>query len=213
MNIKIEIKSIVGSILFEYEAPDNTIKKTLERANLEGANLGGAYLEGANLGGAYLEGANLEGANLEGAYLGGAYLEGANLEGANLEGAYLRGANLVGANLEGAKNADYVIAQTRILPEGDIIGYKKCANSVIVKLLIPTDAKRSHAFGRKCRAEFAKVIEIFGSEVATSTHDKTFTYRVGDTIKPTKEFDLNWMEECSTGVHFFITRIEAERYN
>jgi hypothetical protein len=48
--------------------------------------------------GAYLRGANLEGANLE-----GAYLRGANLEGANLEGAYLRGAYLEGANLEGAK--------------------------------------------------------------------------------------------------------------
>ena len=52
--------------------------------------------------------------------------------------------------------------QTRILPEGDIIGYKKCRDGVIVKLLIPIKAKRSHAFGRKCRAEYAKVLEIFG---------------------------------------------------
>jgi hypothetical protein len=49
--------------------------------------------------GAYLRGANLEGANLE-----GAYLRGANLEGAYLRGANLRGANLGDAYLEGAKN-------------------------------------------------------------------------------------------------------------
>ena len=111
--VKFEIKNKwTGSILFEYEKEDNTLKKTVEEAvrvgaNLEGAYLGGANLEGANLVGAYLEGANLRGANLEGANLRGAnlegaYLRGANLEGANLEGAYLGGANLEGANLVGA---------------------------------------------------------------------------------------------------------------
>ena len=110
--IKIEIKNIVGKVLFEHEQENNTIKKTLEEAvekkiHFKGANLEGAYLEGTNLEGANLEGANLEGANLEGANLKGAYLEGANLEGAylegaNLKGAYLEGANLEGANLEGA---------------------------------------------------------------------------------------------------------------
>ena len=96
--IKIEIKNrFTGSILFEWESENNTIKETIERANLEGANLKGAYLEGA-----YLKGANLEGANLEGAYLEGAYLMGANLGGANLGGAYLEGAYLKGAHLKGA---------------------------------------------------------------------------------------------------------------
>ena len=87
--IKIEIKTLFGNVLFQYEKENNTIKDTLEKAVQEGANL-----EGANLEGAYLRGANLEGANLEGAYLEGANLEGANLEGANLEGANLRGAYL-----------------------------------------------------------------------------------------------------------------------
>ena len=111
--VKFEIKNKwTGSVLFEYEKEDNTLKKTVEKAvkegaNLEGADLEGAYLrgayfEGANLEGADLEGADLEGANLEGADLEGAYLRGANLEGAYLEGAYLRGANLEGADLEGA---------------------------------------------------------------------------------------------------------------
>ena len=98
--VKFEIKNKwTGSILFEYEKEDNTLKKTveeavrvgayLEGANLAGANLAGADLEGADLGGADLEGADLEGAYLRGAYLRGAYLEGANLAGANLKGAYI----------------------------------------------------------------------------------------------------------------------------
>ena len=60
-----------------------------ECANLNGANLRGAYLNGANLRDAYLYGANLRDANLYGAYLYGANLRGADLYGANLYGANL----------------------------------------------------------------------------------------------------------------------------
>ena len=112
MKTKIEIKSIFGYILFEFEKENNTIKDTLVEAvkrgaDLGGANLGGADLDGANLGGANLRyanlgGANLDGANLDGANLGGANLRYANLDGANLDGADLGGANLGGANLGGA---------------------------------------------------------------------------------------------------------------
>ncbi|WP_210303210.1 DUF5758 domain-containing protein, partial [Rhizobium aethiopicum] len=114
-------------------------------------------------------------------------------------------------NLGEAKNAELPIAQTRILPEGSIIGWKKCQNGVIVKLRIPEEAKRSHAFGRKCRAEFADVIEIIGADVAISQHDYKTEYRVGQRETP-DSFDENWMEECAPGIHFFISRIEAENY-
>jgi len=56
------IKSVVGKILFEYEEKGNSIKRTLEKAVKEGADLKGAYLKGADLKGAYLEGADLKGA-------------------------------------------------------------------------------------------------------------------------------------------------------
>ena len=82
--IKIQIKSILGSVLFEHESENNTIKETILEAKKSGANLVGANLEGANLVGAYLRGANLRGANLRGANLECANLRGANLEGANL---------------------------------------------------------------------------------------------------------------------------------
>ena len=93
MKTKIKIESFFGKLLFEHEAEDNTIKKTLEEAvkngaYLDGANLRGAYLGGANLRGAYLDGANLDGANLRGANLRGAYLGGAYLGGAYLDGEW-----------------------------------------------------------------------------------------------------------------------------
>jgi len=101
---------------------------------------------------------------------------GADLRGAYLSGAYLSGAYLSGANLSGAKNADYAIACTRILPDGDLIGWKKCKNNIIVKLRIPESAKRSHAFGRKCRAEYADVMEVIGGDVGLAQYDGTTEY-------------------------------------
>ena len=127
-------------------------------------------------------------------------------------GANLSGADLSRANLYGAKNAELAIAKTRILPEGDLIGYKKCLAGVIVKLLIPKDAKRSSAFGRKCRAEYAQVLEVIGGDVGNSDHDSTFEYKAGETVRPSKPFDENWQEECSTGIHFYITKLEAENH-
>ena len=105
--VKFEIKNKwTGSVLFEYEKEDNTLKKTVEKAvkegvNLEGADLEGAYLRGADLEGAYLRGADLEGANLRGVNLKGVNLKEAYLRGADLRGAYLKGADLEGANLRG----------------------------------------------------------------------------------------------------------------
>ncbi len=82
---------------------------------------------------------------------------------------------------------------------------------MIVKLRIPADARRSHAFGRKCRAEFADVLEVIGAEIGISKHDGKTEYRVGQRVTP-DAFDANWADECSNGVHFFITRLEAEAY-
>ena len=137
--------------------------------------------------------------------------------GASLDGASLVGANLDGANLDGAKNAELAIAQTRILPAGSIVGWKKCqaktdTGFAIVKLRIPEEAKRSHAFGRKCRAEYAEVLEIIGVTEAHSGYDPAFIYRVGETVRP-DSFSEDWQRECAPGVHFFITREEAEAYS
>jgi hypothetical protein len=38
MKIKIDIKSVFGNVLFSFEKENNTIKDTLEEANLRGAD-------------------------------------------------------------------------------------------------------------------------------------------------------------------------------
>ena len=60
--IKIEIKSIFGKLLFVYEDKEATIKKAIEQAIKEKANLSSANLRSANLRSADLRSADLSSA-------------------------------------------------------------------------------------------------------------------------------------------------------
>ena len=174
-----------------------------EKADLSGANLTRANLIEANL-----SRANLTGANLSGANLSEANLSGANLFGANLAGAYLTGADLTRANLKDVKNMPCF----QIVPEkGSFVGWKKLQNDVIAELLIPAKAARVSSTGRKCRAEFVEVVELIGSSEAFDRHTGKTLYKVGKTIKPDK-WDADIRVECTHGIHFFLTKKEAEEY-
>ena len=183
-------------------------------ANLRYANLRDANLRDADLRGANLRDANLSNADLRYADLRDADLRYANLSNADLSGADLRGADLSGADLRDAKNIP-PLPWTIIVPEGDLIVYKKVISSLtqkstIIKLLIPKEAKRSNATTRKCRAEYAKVLEC--SELCRSKHDPWFKYEQGKIVRPLEPFDENRWNECAPGIHFFLTREEAEEY-
>ena len=186
-------------------------------ADLRDADLCGADLRVANLCGADLCGADLRDADLCGADLCGANLRDANLRGADLRGADLRGADLCGADLRGVRHDERTAFYAMQCPEkGAYIGYKK-AGGKIVELEIQEDAKRSSATTRKCRASKAKVLSITSIdgeehfEEAKSNYDNSFVYEVGETVE-VKDFDENRWNECSAGIHHFITRGEAERY-
>ena len=186
-------------------------------ADLCGADLRDADLCGANLCGADLCGADLRDADLCGADLCGANLRDANLRDADLRGADLRGADLCGADLRGVRHDERTAFYAMQCPEkGAYIGYKK-AGGKIVELEIQEDAKRSSATTRKCRASKAKVLSITSIdgeehfEEAKSNYDNSFVYEVGETVE-VKDFDENRWNECSAGIHHFITRGEAERY-
>ena len=186
---------------------------------LHGANLRHADLSDANL-----RYADLRYADLHGADLSDADLSDANLRYADLRYADLHGADLHGADLSDANHVQLSIAKTSILPdEGDIIGWKKAITldgaPIIVKLLIPSDAQRSNATGRKCRASTARVLDLQDKQgnslppdtTAYSGYDTDFTYKKGETIH-VENFDTDRWKECAPGIHFFITRIEAVEY-
>ena len=202
----------------------NLIEADLSGANLYEANLYEANLYKADLSGAKLSEANLIRANLIGAKLyeadlSEAYLNGADLREANLSRAYLYKANLYNADLSGADLSGAKLDWPLVCPERDsFIGYKQCRDNLIVKLEIPEDALRSSATTRKCRCSKARVLSITdlnGSEVnvmhAVSGRDSGFLYKVGEVVS-VDDFDTNRWNECSTGIHFFMTREEAVWY-
>lgn len=127
-----------------------------------------------------------------------------------------------------------------ICPEtGSFYGYKKawrCKNfsdkeeysEAIVTLKIPENALRTNGFDRKCRCDKAIVVGITAVKLkkgtdrdqyvttgnvsmARSDHDPHFYYCIGQEVK-VRNFNKNRWETCSRGIHFFLTREEAERY-
>ena len=188
----------------------------LRCADLRGADLNCADLSYANLRGADLRGANLRGANLSYANLRCADLSYANLRCADLRGANLRGANLSGANLSYADLCESIFDASEeirkgIILEEPMIGYKKC-DTHIVTLEIPVGAIVFSINNGKCRTNKAKVLAISdGLDKVKSKKDSSFIYRIGEE-KTIKDFDMMYNIECSTGIHFFRTKEEAENY-
>ena len=187
-------------------------------ADLSGANLFWADLSDANLRGAYLGNTNLRGANLSVADLRGATLGKADLSGARLYGTILIYTDLSGANLNKIKYNESTTFFALVCPEeGDFIAWKKVGGA-IVKMKVPAEAKRSSATTRKCRCEYAKVLELQnldgtpynGDKVVNKNYVET-TYKVGEIVRP-DSWDENRWNECSHGIHFFITRDEAVKY-
>ncbi len=194
---------------------DGGSRANLSRANLSGADLSRANLYGANLSRADLSGANLYGANLSGANLYGANLSRADLSRANLSGANLSRADLSGADLSGADLYGVLHLPAFQICQGDLIVYKKVAGK-IVTLAIPKDAKRTACIvGRKCRAEYAVVLEIEGHAPVKSNgcgNGIETVYEEGREVRP-DSYDDDIRVECSHGIHFFLTREEAQDFN
>ena len=138
-------------------------------------------------------------------------MRGSNLRGSNLRGSILRGSNLSDSDLRGS-----ILPAFLIVPQqGSFIAWKK-ASGVVVKLEIPADAKRCNSLvGRKCRAEFVRVLAIDGDTTpgksVNGSHNHSIIYTVGGITRPDK-YDDDIRVECTNGIHFFITYEEAKEY-
>ena len=223
-NVDLKNTNLAGAILTSADLRHTNLRRAdLSNADLTSADLSNADLTSADLRHTNLRRADLSNADLTGANLIDANLKHANLKNTNLYDTILIDANLNDANLKDAKlKGTYADETTAFFhlqcpEEGSYIAYKKCLEDRIVKLLIPEDAKRSSATSRKCRASKAKVLSITninGTEnfdIAFSYYDRCFIYKVGKTIE-IKDFDEDRWNECSNGIHHFITRDEAINY-
>ena len=206
----------------------------LTDADLRFANLYGAYLTGADLRGSNLNFANLRRADLTSADLSHTNLTSVDLSGAdlryanltdtdlsradlafaNLSDANLSGADLICVDLELADLTDTILDENEQCRKGvvlteSMIGYKKSDEGKIITLEIPIGAKVFSINNNNRRTNKAKVIDMQGEPELSSWYDTNFKYHVGDEIE-IEDFDERYNVECGAGVHFFLTRKEAE---
>lgn len=110
--------------------------------------------------------------------------------------------------------------------EGEFIGWKLIFRDLedgcmpyYAKILIPADAKRTRTFTNKCRCSKAKVLEIVDIHEDPapinaryySFYDESFEYKVGEWVYP-DEYDGIVYNECSHGIHFFMSMEECIKF-
>ena len=205
----------------------------LENMNLENYDLSDMNFSHSNFINANLSNINFCSSQLVNVLLDDCNLQNANLKNANLERASLRRVNLTYADIRGAKlyaavleNAilDNIIFDDNTknfrihCPEkGAFIAYKKGLNNLIVKLLIPSDAKRVSSTMNCCRCDKAKVLEIKNFEgtkffdEAWSTVAENFCYKLGEWVYAENFNEDRWYDSTG-GIHFWMTEDEAKAY-
>ena len=141
MKSKIQLKRKDGSVFFEYETKNNSVKKTVEayinKERVSGVEM--VDLSYADLSGANLRETNLENVSLVCADLSYTDLSNANLNGANLNCADLTNADLTKANLTCAelRETDLSFADLKFadLYRADLkdakLSYAKLSNAIL----------------------------------------------------------------------------------
>ena len=205
----------------------------LENMDLENFNLSDMDFSHSNFINVNLSNVNFCSSQLVNVLLDDCDLQNANLKNTNLERASLRRANLTKADISGARlyaavleNAilDNIIFDDNTknfrihCPEkGAFIAYKKGLNNLIVKLLIPSDARRVSSTMNCCRCDKAKVLEIKNFEgtkffdEAWSTVAEGFCYKLGEWVYAENFNEDRWYDSTG-GIHFWMTEDEAKAY-
>ena len=205
----------------------------LENMNLENYDLSDMNFSHSNFINANLSNVNFYSSQLVNVLLDDCNLQNANLKNANLEFASLRRVNLTYADIRGAKlyaavleNAilDNIIFDDKTenfrihCPEqGAFVAYKKGLDNLIIKLLIPSDARRVSSTMNCCRCDKAKVLEIKNFEgtkffdEAWSTVAENFCYKLGEWVYAENFNEDRWYDSTS-GIHFWMTEEEAKVY-
>jgi len=94
------------------------------------------------------------------------------------------------------------------------IVFTKLKDGLIAELVLSKGQifqSENHGKCRTDRAEVLSITDVDGKKYLEghSAHDHTFVYTVGAVVSAPYDKEV---KECSTGIHFFLTREEAEKY-
>jgi hypothetical protein len=113
----------------------------------------------------------------------------------------------------------------------DYIVYKKVGGGIAqllipagARIVVPHDYNRTGMLSsRKLRADKAVCLMIvpytysekykaIDKSFYVSRHDYSFTYKIGKKLKPKLDFSSDVINACRSGIHFFTSIRDAERY-
>jgi hypothetical protein len=163
-NNNMDIKDRSGNLI--YSDSSEIFKETVASAWRNKVSLINADFSRHDLSGIVLNSENLEGVNFSNCCL----------YGTSLERTFLHGADFTGAKIDFASFDHACVQVTKGLndrpmacpADGEFVAWKKVIGitddghwkSTLIKLLVPSGAKRSSATSNKCRCSKAKVLEI-----------------------------------------------------
>jgi len=213
-----EIAHLSGANLREANLRNaNLLRASLSGTNLRDADLRHADLRIADLRDADLRIADLRNADLRNADLRCADLRVADLRDADLRHADLRHTDLRDADLRDANLSDALLPHFQVCPAaGSFRAFKLVCGEHgtphVIEIEIARSAQRTNSLiGRKCRASKVRVLP--GQRAGMSpTACQRILYAPGAIIE-VEDFDPDIRIECTRGIHFFMTRREAEEYN
>ena len=159
-----------------------------------------------------------------------------SFESMSLSKEFLESAVFQSCRFEHCGFPDGVPIHMQRLPTGQFTAYKSVRGPrlgcYVLELLVPRSAERvigldaldsrSSNYG-KCRVSKAKVVRVFNQnlkdvtglpstpKVFRSRHRYSFTYKVGEWVKP-DSFDSNPGTICSNGIHVFLYPEQAAAY-
>ena len=186
---------------------------SFQNVKLNKVDFQNSIVENVLFDGSPLHGANFKNANMKTASFRYCDMRNCNIENSDLYGAVLEYAKLDGI----CYNENTKWFRLRCPETGAFLGYKKCVNDRMVQLLIPEDAKRSSSTLPSCRCSKAKVLTIKSFDFkenfdeAWSLVDENFIYRKGEWVEVKNFNEDRWMDS-TTGIHFWMSREEAQAY-
>ena len=191
-------------------------------SNFACANLASADLSFSSFMYAIFSNSTLTNATMFNTDLYSADMTSASLSQAQIKPDRMDGSSWIGCDASFARE----IPDTgSFCPEvGSFIGFKKVRENCILTLKIPEDARRVSAIGsRACRCDKAMVIGVEavngitiydpdGNLVLHSIYDPNFRYKLGEmAVEP--KYNDDPRKEFTSGIHFFISKKEALRFD
>lgn len=136
----------------------------------------------------------------------------ASFKGADMKYVILDGSPINDNAVEGAKNLHIPM----LCPgEGSFIGWKKCRDNRVMKIQVTEGASRTGGYADAIRASEIFILEIYDGDKTCSEavclSDEELIYHKGDVVRDTEEFDPSLLHD-GEGIHFFLSRTEAERF-